>query len=354
MIKAEYFYHLIAISVVGILFYLFVKLLLPFAIPILWAIIFVVLFYPLYRKIGERFIRNKSLNALFMCFLITVIIIVPFGFAVATLIEEIATTYKNYESHIKAGEFQFLNLLKENLLVSRIEDTLERYIGTAGIDVNEMVMANLKRIGAIIANMATTVVKNFSAFLFNFVLMILSMFYLFKDGDRLLGYTKGILPITDTRRDAIFSRMNDLVYATVYGGVLVAIIQGTVGGVAFWILGLSSPVFWGTMMAFFSFLPILGTAIIWIPAAIILFIKGAYLKGFILILIGTLIVGTIDNVLKPLLISGRTKLHALIVFFSVMGGIHVFGLIGMILGPLLAAICIGLIELYKEWAVENV
>ena len=139
-----------------------------------------------------------------------------------------------------------------------------------------------------------------------------------------------------------------MVRATIYGGLLIALVQGLIGGIAFWILGIHSPVLWGTAMAFFSFIPVGGTALIWAPASIILFIKGEVVRGVILIIIGVFGIAMVDNLLRPYFISSRTKIHPLLLFFAVLGGIQAFGLVGLVVGPLVATLCLTLIEIYAE------
>ena len=133
-----------------------------------------------------------------------------------------------------------------------------------------------------------------------------------------------------------------MIYATIYGGVLIAMIQGVLGGLSFWILGLPSPIFWGTAMGLLSFIPIGGTALIWVPAAIILLIEGAVLKGFILLGLGVFVISMVDNLLRPFFISTRTNIHPLLLFFAVLGGVQAFGLIGLFAGPLIATLSLPL------------
>src|SRR4030067_1668199 len=139
-----------------------------------------------------------------------------------------------------------------------------------------------------------------------------------------------------------------MIYATIYGGIVVAIVQGLLGGLIFWILGLSSPILWGTAMAFLSFIPVGGTALIWAPTSLVFIIQGNFLKGIILLLFGALVISMVDNFLRPKLISSKTKIHPLLLFFSVLGGIQAFGMIGLVAGPLIATLCITLIEIYTQ------
>jgi predicted PurR-regulated permease PerM len=139
-----------------------------------------------------------------------------------------------------------------------------------------------------------------------------------------------------------------MIYATIYGGLLIAMIQGLLGGLSFWVLGLPWPIFWGTAMALLSFIPIGGTALIWVPAAIILLIEGAVLKGLLLLGLGVFVISMVDNLLRPFFISTRTNIHPLLLFFAVLGGVQAFRLIGFVAGPLVATLFLTLIEIYIQ------
>jgi predicted PurR-regulated permease PerM len=139
-----------------------------------------------------------------------------------------------------------------------------------------------------------------------------------------------------------------MVYATIYGGILIAIIQGCLGGLSFLVLGLPSPIFWGTAMALLSFIPVGGTALIWAPTAVILLIGGAVLKGLILLGLGVFVISMVDNLLRPFFISAKTNIHPLLLFFSVLGGVQAFGLIGLVAGPLIATLFLTMVEIYIQ------
>jgi len=144
-----------------------------------------------------------------------------------------------------------------------------------------------------------------------------------------------------------------MVVAAIYGGVAAGIAQGILGGIAFLIFGIPSPVFWGTAMAFFSFIPVFGSFLIWGTAVLFLILSGSLLKGIGLLLYGVLVISSVDNVIKAWVIGSRTKLHILIIFFSVLGGMMFFGFVGFILGPLIAALCLSLLEIYTYEAAED-
>jgi len=181
--------------------------------------------------------------------------------------------------------------------------------------------------------------------------MAFTIFFLFKDGPGFLEKIRDYLPFSEKHRNRLVSQTKDMIVSTIYGGVVVAIVQGILGGLAFAVLGIRSPVFWGSSMALMSFVPVVGTSVIWVPASLILLSQGAYAKGIALILIGVFVISMVDNVLKPLIIGGRTKMPTIIIFFTVLGGIKVFGLLGLIMGPLVFALFLSVFQIFK--AIEG-
>jgi predicted PurR-regulated permease PerM len=182
----------------------------------------------------------------------------------------------------------------------------------------------------------------------NFLFMIFSLYFLIKDGPDFLGKLRNYLPFSDNQKDRLVSQIKDMVISTIYGGVVVAVSQGLLGGVTLFFLGIASPAIWGTAIAIMSFIPMLGTFSVWGPLCIYLFIQGSIIKGFILLVVGGLGISMIDNILKPIIISGRTKMPTLVIFFSVLGGIKLFGLIGLIMGPLVVALFISVFEIFRN------
>ena len=163
---------------------------------------------------------------------------------------------------------------------------------------------------------------------------------------------KTLIPFAAKERENILKRMVDMIHATIYGGIVVALVQGGLGGLGFLIVGLPSPLFWGMVMAFFAFFPIIGAFLVWVPAVVILFVQGAYLKAVILSVWGTIVVSLSDNFLRPILISGTTQVHTLLLFFGILGGLKVFGFLGFIAGPLIITICLAIIDIYSS-AVDH-
>jgi predicted PurR-regulated permease PerM len=250
---------------------------------------------------------------------------------------------------IKTGQLQaYVERTKEIPILRWILAGLGQHIDFSQTNPLPLLLKNLNQISTFIFNQTTTLLRGFSSFVVGFFFTLLSLYYLFKDGSHLFGRLKEIVPLPSRERDLLIQRFNDMIYATIYGGILIAMIQGLLGGLSFWVLGLPSPIFWGTAMALLSFIPIGGTALIWVPAAIILLIEGAVLKGFILLGLGVFVISMVDNLLRPFFISTRTNIHPLLLFFAVLGGVQAFGLIGFVAGPLIATLFLTLIEIYIQ------
>jgi len=176
--------------------------------------------------------------------------------------------------------------------------------------------------------------------------MSITIYYFLKDGRLLVNYIHERLPLMDEQKKQIETRIKEMIIAAIYGGLAVGVAQGILGGLAFFILGIPAPVFWGSAMAILSLVPVFGSFTIWGPASVLLFLSGSYAKGIGLFLFGVLVISTVDNILKPLIIGGRTKLHMLLIFFSVLGGIKFFGFVGFVLGPIITVLCISFLEIY--------
>jgi predicted PurR-regulated permease PerM len=192
------------------------------------------------------------------------------------------------------------------------------------------------------------VLRNIARFLFDLAVLLLAMFYLFRDGESVLVMLRNSLPFEKEPRDRILQEARDLIYASVNSSLVAAAVNGLVGGIAFAVVGIGAAVFWGVVMAFCSLLPLMGSAIIWAPAAILLMVQGRVGSGILVLLLCAGVVGLVDNLVRPWLISGRAQLNGLVVFISVLGGIGVFGLLGVVLGPIVMATAASVLDLYTR------
>ena len=347
--KREHIFLVFILFLTFLSIYLLYTILSPFLSSIIWAILLAMIFYPLFKKLQRLLKKKEFLSALIMTLLVLIIIVLPFTLLMISLASEVVDVYHRVEEMIKTGQLQaYLERMKGLPILKWILAKLGQYIDLSQTDPLPLLLKNLKQISTFIFNQTTTLLKGFSTFIAGFFFTLLSLYYLFKDGSRFFKGLKEIIPLPSQERDLLIQRFKDMIYATLYGGILIAMIQGLLGGLSFWILGLPSPIFWGTAMALLSFIPIGGTALIWAPAALLLLIGGAILKGLILLGVGEFVSSMVDNLLRPFFISSRTNIHPLLLFFAVLGGIQAFGLIGLVAGPLVATLFLTMIEIYIQ------
>jgi predicted PurR-regulated permease PerM len=281
-----------------------------------------------------------------MTLLVLVVIVLPFTLLMVSLASDVVNFYHQVEEMIKTGQLQaYFESVKEVPILKSILARVAKYID---LDPLPLLLKNVNQISTFIFNQTTTLIKGLSTFVVGFFFTLLSLYYLFKDGSSLFEGLKEAVPLPSKEKELLIQRFKDMIHATMYGGILIALIQGALGGLSFWILGLPSPIFWGTAMGLLSFIPVGGTALIWGPTAIILLIGGAILKGIVLVGIGVFVISMVDNLLRPFFISTRTNIHPLLLFFAVLGGVQAFGLIGVIAGPLIATLFLTLIEIYIQ------
>jgi predicted PurR-regulated permease PerM len=344
--KREHIFLIFILFLTFLSIYLLYQILSPFLSSIVWAILLAMILYPLFKKLRGLLKKSGVLSALIMTLLVLVVIVLPFTLLMASLASDVVSFYHQVEEMIKTGQLQaYFERVKEIPILKSILARAGKHID---LDPLPLLLKNVNQISTFIFNQTTILLKGLSTFVAGFFFTLLSLYYFFKDGSTLFEGLKEAVPLPSKEKDLLIQRFKDMIYATMYGGILIALIQGVLGGLSFWILGLPSPIFWGTAMGLLSFIPIGGTALIWAPAAIILVIGGAVLKGILLLGIGVFVISMVDNLLRPFFISTRTNIHPLLLFFAVLGGVQAFGLIGLIAGPLIATLFLTLIEIYIQ------
>ncbi|MEW6587034.1 MAG: AI-2E family transporter [Nitrospirota bacterium] len=341
--KANSFYTATSLFLIILLGYLTYNILRPFLTPIAWAVVFAVVFYPVYLYLLKA-VRYRGIASFITVVMVILIILGPVTYLSFILVDEVGNALQNLD-------VESFESLKGMLSDSRIAHTLERIqteFGVERMDIGETLTQNMKKIGSLIAENLSSWVKNLAGMFIDLVLMVFALFFLLKDGPDFLMNARDYLPFSEDDKNRLIGKVKDMVISTVFGGVVVALIQGLIGGLAFYFLGIESPVLWGVSISLMSFLPLIGTFGIWGPITGYLFVQGSYAKGMILLLIGVFGISMVDNILKPLIISGRTKMPTLAVFFSVLGGIKLFGFIGFIMGPLVLALFVSVFEIFKH------
>ncbi len=327
-------------GIVVILAYFVFLVFQPFLPALAWAVVTVVVSYPVYLRLRARFRPNVA--ALLCTVGVTVILIVPTLLIMTAFVRQGVQAVQNLQTQIQSGHFDWVNRLWLEL-EARIGDSNVTSLGT-------LLAHYADQAAGYIAARLGTLLKNTALFLFHLSVTILAMFYLYRDGDSIVARVREILPFEAVHRDRMMGEAHDLIFASVVSSAVAAAAHGVLGGIAFGLTGISAPVFWGVMMGFFSLVPVVGSALIWAPAAISLIVQGHIGAGILLAVFCSVIVGLVDNVVRPWVIGGRTEMGGLVVFISVLGGISVFGLLGVVVGPIVVATGASLLDLYAPSA----
>ncbi|NOJ44410.1 AI-2E family transporter [Bradyrhizobium australiense] len=308
----------------------------PFYGAVLWAIIVAVIFAPVNRALLASMPGRKNLAALLTVLLIIAMVILPLAIVAASLVREATSLF----SKIQSGEYDLAAYIQRifDALPAWAVGWLERLNLTNLSGLRDTLSSGLMKGGQILAPQALSIGMNTFEFVISLGIMLYLLFFLMRDGRALADAIKQAVPLRADQKSALFSRFADVVRATVKGGILVALAQGALGGIAFWFLGVHAALLWAVLMAFLSLVPAIGAGLVWLPVAIYFLATGAIWQGLALIAYGVLVIGLVDNVLRPFLVGKDTKLPDYVVLISTLGGIEVFGLNGFVIGPLIAAI----------------
>jgi predicted PurR-regulated permease PerM len=337
-IQARWLALLIATAIA---LYLCWLMLVPFVNVLAWASVLVIIFYPVHRRL-VNWSRRPATSALLSSLLVIFTIVVPLTLITLAVVNELSNVVHAVHGNV-------------NTLLDPQTSPLGRAIGWLGQFINieqlrspEFLIERLRAMSGAIASGTLGVVGGVVGAIIQIFFIIFTMYYLFRDGERFLGALPEMLPLKREQSEKIFTRTRDVISASVYGVLVIAVIQGALGGIAFWALGLPSAIVWAVVMTFLSMIPMAGSFLVWVPAAIYLALTGHYVKALILVGWGALVIGTVDNFLRPKLVGERTKLHELFIFFAVLGGLQVFGVVGIVLGPVVLAITLALLDVFRQ------
>ena len=329
----------------SLLFYGFVLLLTglvflifrPFLVPLGWAVVLAVLSSPATRRLKARWGPTRA--AAVGTAAVTLILIVPALLLMVLFVLEGAQVARDLQATVAASHFDWVN---------RAWSWLTAWIGEAGSDLPTLIQESAGRIGTFLAAQLGGVLRNIALFLFELFVILFALFYFIRDGDAIMEGLRRALPFEEAIRDQILDGARVLIHVSVRVGLFIAAIQGLLGGVAFAAVGIDSAVFWGIVMGFVSLLPVVGAWLVWLPAAVWLLATREVVQGVVLLAIGAGIIGTVDNILRPALMSGRARLNGLLIFVSVLGGIAAFGVLGVVLGPIVTATAMAILEVYTR------
>lgn len=329
--------------------YLCWKMLEPFIEVLLWAVVLVIVFMPVHRRVRAR-VGSPGWSAMISCLLVVVVILVPLTLVALAITREVTHIAQGLQATPDgAGGTQGgVSGLLDSPYIKRGLDWVGQYVDLSQFDSQQFIVERLKSLGGAIAGRTLGLVGGVVGIVIEIFFVIFTMYYLFRDGERMREAVYNVLPLDDRKAHEIIDRTQEVISASVYGVLVIALIQGTLGGLAFWALGLPSSLLWGVVMVFLSMIPMAGAFVVWVPAALYLVVTGAWVKAIILTVWGALVIGSVDNFLRPKLVGEKTRLHELLIFFSVLGGLQVFGVLGLVLGPVVVAITIALLDVLRR------
>ena len=308
----------------------------PFLSPILWGLIIALVFAPLFRRTLGRIGDRRTLAALLTLAVVTVLVVLPLTLLSLALVREANGVFERIES----GEWNpagFLQRLFE-ILPGWVGDLLDRFGLSSFSSVLGRINASISQGVQSLGLLAVDVGQNLFDFLAKLFITLYLAFFMIRDGDALARTLRDAIPLPLAHKRALFRTFATVLRATVKGHLVVAVVQGTLGGLAFWVLGIPASLLWGVLMAILSLLPVVGSGLVWLPMALYLMANGALGPGLGLVAFGVLVIGLADNVLRPLLVGRDTRLPDYLVLLSTLGGLVVLGLNGLVLGPAIAAL----------------
>lgn len=312
----------------------FVLLMKPFFGPIFWAVAIALIFHPVRERLAKRLGNRPNIIALLTLSLCMVIVVIPVLALVTSLVAEGLSVYqKIQDGELRPGEY-----------IDRVNQSfpaIEAFFAQFGMDfaeVRDRVVSAFVGGSQFLAKQALGIGQNTFQFFLGLTLMVYLAFFLIRDGNSLVDLLIRALPLGDERERLLFAKFAEVTRATVKGNLLIAIIQGGLGGLIFWLLDIQGALLWGVVMAIVSLIPAVGAALVWVPAALYLAATGEIISAIILTAYGSIIIGLSDNLLRPILVGRDTKLPDYIVLLSTLGGIVMFGVNGFVMGPLVAAL----------------
>ncbi|MGC8872049.1 MAG: AI-2E family transporter [Caldimicrobium sp.] len=336
------FYLSLTLSIIILL--AFIYLLKPFFGVIFWAGILSFFMYPLFKKINRLLRYHKSISALFTILIFVLFILIPSILFFLLLYTQLQNVIFNLNLSFFEKLFLIFSNLKNKLIFSHIYPYIEPYIQNLQNQLPQHI-SNL--IQYIVHSLGNIFITTFGT-IFNMVLTLFTLFYFLIDGEKILNITKELLPVESSSKENLLKKISEILKAILYGSVLTSIVQGVLALIIYLVLSVPQPFLFAFLTMLASYMPFLGTTFIWLPLSLYFLFIGSYFKAILLFLLCALTVAQIDNILKPFIIGGKTKIHNLLMFFAVLGGIYRFGITGLFLGPIILGLFLSILEIYRS------
>lgn len=309
----------------------------PFLVPLMWAAVLAVVFQAWNARLEKRWSRSTAAGVTTL--LVTLVLIVPTLLLMTAFVNEGIQTVAQAREAFAQGR------------IPQIENAWnwirERVPGAAQWDLGALGRKAAETIGGFLASRAGAVLGNVAGFFIDLFVMLFALFFFFRDHEKLMGAVRRMMPFEEDRRTEMINQARELIQASVTSSLIVGAVQGALGGITFALLGLNGAIFWGVVMAFCALIPLLGTGIVLGPAVLWLLINGSFVKAGILAAVAIGVIGLADNFLRPILIGNKAQLGTLLIFISVLGGISAFGMVGLVMGPIVVATALSVANAYS-------
>jgi predicted PurR-regulated permease PerM len=333
-----------AILLLGYFVFLIVE---PFLVPLAWSAVLAIFFYPLHEKVLQK--MKPTAAAMTSTLGVTLLLIVPALLVLVLTAREalVATAQLQNQMAVHGqGPNEGLVMHVEEWIRMRLPQSLQ------GIDMSDPVEQAAEKTASFLGTRFTGLLKNLVSFFVDLFIMIFALFFMFRDGEEIVHGAKHLLPFDEDIQTDMLEESKELIFASVAVGLLVAVIQGVLGGISFALTGISSPIFWGALIGFFSLVPVVGSALLWVPAALWLGFNGHWGRALLVVVICGGVSTIADNIVRPMLLRNRTRLNELLLFIGVLGGLEAFGLLGLVAGPTIVAAAMGVFRVYMQHREE--
>ena len=323
----------------------FAWILWPFYGAILWGVVLAVLFGPLCRRLSGPRRERRTLAAALTLLVIVVVVMLPLALLVVSLVDEASGVV----ARIRSGELNFARYFQQ--MIEALPAWAVQLLGRFGLTdlagAQERLTAGAVKGGQFVGAQALNIGQNTLEFIVSLGVMLYLLFFLLRDREALLARMRQAIPLRPELQRALYDKFTLVVRATVKGSIVVAMVQGALGGLMFWFLGIHAALLWGVLMAFLALVPAVGSALVWLPVALYFLATGAVWQGVGLIAYGIFVIGLVDNLLRPVLVGKETRMPDYVVLISTLGGIAAFGLNGLVVGPVIAAMFIAAWDIFS-------
>ena len=351
--ERKVFFALVAYTFLLLFLYLLYIIVSPFLAALGWAAVIVIATYPIYKRLFKLFRTKPTISAVIMTVFVFLIIVIPATLLVGTLVREVTHAQQVISQWSDTQPAVTLDRVLNHPWVAPVVTQLQDLVRASNIDLKDAAIQGARRITSFLLDALRGAVMQAALFLFQLILILISLFFLYRDGPKLTKAFLSTLPIPENQKAHIHGTVESLVSAVVIGVLVTATIQGLLSGIGYWFVGLPSPALLGTLSAICALIPVVGSALVWIPTVAYLLLSGDKIYGFVLLGWCILVVGAVDNFLRPLLISGRSGLSFTLMALGGIGGLAAFGFFGLVAGPVIIAVFMLVLEMYQSEFVSD-